>query len=74
MDETRADDMKITNSTYQSTTDSSRNQQDSEDETEIDLRERLLREKAIKSMQKRRLSHQNDLKMKNISERIVHQT
>ena len=32
----------------------------SEDESEIDLRERLLREKAIKSMQRRQLSQNDD--------------
>ena len=55
-------------------TDSPKNQQESEDENEIDLRERLLREKAIKSMQKRRLSHPNDAKMKSVAERIVDRT
>jgi len=36
------------------------NNNSSEDENEIDLRERLLREKAIKSMKRRQLTSDND--------------
>ncbi|CAF0979119.1 unnamed protein product [Adineta ricciae] len=39
---------------------SDNNHNSSEDETEIDLRERLLREKAIKSMRRRQLSNPNN--------------
>ncbi|CAF1095823.1 unnamed protein product [Adineta ricciae] len=39
---------------------SDNNNNSSEDETEIDLRERLLREKAIKSMRRRQLSNPNN--------------
>lgn len=48
-------------------------QQSSEDETEIDLRERLLREKAIKSMKRRQLSQQQqENQSKTTTERIVY--
>ena len=40
--------------------DEHRTNASSEDESEIDLRERLLREKAIKSMQRRQLSQNDD--------------
>lgn len=47
----------------------------SEDENEIDLRERLLREKAIKSMRNRRqLSQQDELQTTSSNDRIVFQT
>jgi len=47
----------------------------SEDENEIDLRERLLREKAIKSMRRRQLStNNNDINTKTTSDRIVYET
>ena len=48
----------------------------SEDENEIDLRERLLREKAIKSMQHRRqLSQQDELQtMTSSNDRLVLET
>ncbi len=47
----------------------------SEDENEIDLRERLLREKAIKSMRHRQLStNNNDINTKTTTDRIVYKT
>jgi len=42
----------------------------SEDENEIDLRERLLREKAIKSMRRRQLTTNNN----DTNDRIIYET
>lgn len=52
------------------------NNDSSEDENEIDLRERLLREKAIKSMRRRQLSNNYDdmNTTKTTSDRIVYET
>lgn len=48
----------------------------SEDENEIDLRERLLREKAIKSMRRRQssINQTNTITSKATSDRIVYET
>lgn len=48
----------------------------SEDENEIDLRERLLREKAIKSMKRRQSSSNNNanINAKITTDRIVYET
>ena len=46
----------------------------SEDENEIDLRERLLREKAIRSMKRRQLSQQEEQQPNTTGGRIVYQT
>lgn len=47
----------------------------SEDENEIDLRERLLREKAIKSMRRRQLTNNNnDTQPRVTTDRFVYET
>ncbi|CAF4580366.1 unnamed protein product, partial [Rotaria magnacalcarata] len=56
------------------------NNSQSEDENEIDLRERLLREKAIKSMRRRQLTttttnnNNTDVHTKTTNDRIVYET
>ena len=50
------------------------NNSTSEDENETDLRERLLREKAIKSMRRRQLTNNDDVNTRTKSDRIVYET
>ena len=69
MEESRTDRGSVTKKPA-SNEESSKTVQSSDDENEIDLRERLLREKAIKSMKRRQVISNS----KPTTDRIVYET